>query len=88
MSYTIHANQKDYEVTPHAANRMLERGITEEMVINTLENGEITEQEHGTDLYEYQSYDLEWDDIVIVRVVVDEEDQIIVTVIDVTDEDQ
>ena len=57
MAFIIRANNKDYEVSLHAANRMMQRGISEEMVVATLEYGEFYQQAHGTDLYEYQLYD-------------------------------
>jgi hypothetical protein len=67
--------------------RMVQRFIPEEMVIETLKNGTVTEQVQGTDLYEHQIYDDTLEAIIIVRVVVDEESRTIVTVIDNTGED-
>lgn len=87
MAYIIKANNKDYVVSPHAAMRMLQRGIPESLVILTLENGTITEQSHGTDLFEYSVYDDTWEETITIQVVVDENNQIIVTVIDQTQED-
>jgi len=87
VAFLIRANNKDYTVGDHAARRMRERFILEEMVISTLENGAMTEQSHGTDLYEHQVYDEILEAIVIVRVVVDESNRIIVSVIDETDVD-
>jgi hypothetical protein len=69
--YTIIANGKAYTVSLHAANRMLQRGITEVMVVATLENGTIRVQERDTDLYEYQWFDASLQDYIIVQVVVD-----------------
>ena len=87
MAYIIRASNKDYLVSPHAAARMLQRGITEAQIIQTLENGTITEQEHGTDLFEYSVYDEAWQETITLQVVVDENNQIIVTVIQTTEED-
>jgi uncharacterized protein DUF4258 len=84
MSFILRANNKDYTVSDHAARRMLERFISEEIVIETLENGALIEQEQGNDAYEHQIYDETLEDIIIVRVVVDEENGQIVTVIDFT----
>lgn len=85
MAFIIRANNKDYTVGDHAARRMIERFIPEEMVVETLENGTMTEQPHGTDLYECEIYDTTLEAVVIVRVVVDEETKIIVSVIDDTE---
>jgi hypothetical protein len=84
MPYVLRANGKDYEVTAHAARRMVQRAIPEAMVIETVEQGTVTEQPHGTDLYEHQIYDTTLDEMVIVRVVVDEENRRIISVIDDT----
>jgi hypothetical protein len=84
MTFIIRANNKDYIVSSHAAERMMQRFITEEMVIQTLENGTLTQQARGTDLYEHQIFDETLEEYVIVRVAVDEEAHLIVTVIDHT----
>lgn len=83
--YRIFANQTDYWVTSHAARRMLQRGITDEMVIDVLENGEMTSQPHGTDLYGKEVYDELSEEWLFIEVVVDEMNHIIVTVIDNSD---
>jgi hypothetical protein len=85
--YIIHANNKAYTVSPHAATRMVQRFIAEAMVIETLENGTVTEQAQGSDLYEHQLYDDILEAFIVVRIVVDEETRTIVTVIDDTEED-
>ena len=72
-------------MSPHAANRMLMRGITEEMVIETLENGTVNSEAHGPDKYEHQLFVEDWSVYVIVQVVVNEEKLLIVTVIDDTE---
>lgn len=82
MTYTIYANNKAYTVIDHAARRMLERFISEEMIIETLERGALIEQPHGTDLYEHQIYDEYAEDIRIIRVAVDEVTKEIKSVID------
>lgn len=84
MAFIIRANNKDYLVSDHAAQRMLQRFITEEMIVETLENGTLIEQSQGTDLYEHQIYDDILESVIIVLVIVDEIAQIIVTVIDDT----
>ncbi len=88
MAYVIRANNKDYVVSTHAAARMLQRGISEAQILLTLENGTITEQPHGTDLYEYTFYDATWEETITIQVVADENNLIIVTVIVHTQEDQ
>ncbi|MCL4249081.1 MAG: DUF4258 domain-containing protein [Anaerolineae bacterium] len=85
MAYILRANNKDYTVSYHALQRMIERSIPEEMIIAALENGSLIEQPHGNDRYEYQLYDEDLEDIVIVQVIVDEASQTIVTVMDVTE---
>ncbi len=87
MAYIIRASNKDYLVSPHAAARMLQRGITEAQIILTLENGTIIEQSHGTDLFEYSIYDDRWEETITIHVVVDENNQIIVTVMHQTEEE-
>lgn len=82
--YVIRANNKDYVVSEHAQQRMLWRGITEIWVIKTLEQGTITSQPHNIDLYECQILDEEYDQLLIVQVVVNEDQLIIVSVIDDT----
>ncbi len=88
VAYVIRANNKSYEVLPHAARRMVQRYILEETVIAALEKGTVIEQPHGTDLYEYGYYDSDLEDVVIIRVVVDEFNLAIVSVIDDTDFDE
>jgi len=85
--YIIHANNKAYTVSPHAAMRMVQRFIVEEMIIETLQNGTVIEQAQGNDLYEHQIYDDTLEAFIVVHVVVDEETRTIVTVIDDTEED-
>jgi hypothetical protein len=87
VAFIIHANNKDYTVGIHAARRMRERFIPEDMVIETLESGTVVEQPHGTDLYERQIYDETLETSVIVRVIVDEKNRTIVSVIDDTEEE-
>ncbi|MDX2139256.1 MAG: DUF4258 domain-containing protein [Chloroflexota bacterium] len=82
MDYIIHANNKDYIVTYHAAKRMFQRFIDEQLVIETLEQGDLIEQSHGTDLYEY-AIDI-GDKVLILQVTVDEQERTIVSVIDDT----
>lgn len=59
---------------------MLQRGISETLVILTLENGTISEQPHGTDVYEYTFYESTWEETITVQVIVDENNLIIVTI--------
>jgi hypothetical protein len=82
--YTITANNKTYTVDPHAAIRMIQRGIEESWVIETLENGTITEQANGRDSYEFQKWIEDWDETIIIQVIVEEDILLIVTVIDST----
>lgn len=63
---------------------MLERGIPEEWVVETLQNGSVRTQSHGRDRYEHQIYDDIIEAMILVTVVVDEADRIIITVIDET----
>jgi hypothetical protein len=84
MAYTIIANNKVYTVDPHAAQRMLQRGISEAWVIETLEQGDVTTQPNGRDRYELQKWDDEWEETVIIQVIVEEQNLLIVTVIDDT----
>lgn len=84
MAYTIRANNTDYEVRQHAADNMRQRFISEEMVIKTLEKGELTEQAHGHDLYEFQYFDEDFQSVVIIQVVVNPAEKAIITVIDDT----
>ena len=85
MTFSIHVNKRNYTVSDHAAQRMLERFIPEELVIATLANGTITKQPHGTDQYEHQIYDEILEGIVIVRVIVNEKTRTIISVIDSTE---
>lgn len=87
VPFIIHANNKDYMVSDHAAKRMRERFISEELIIETLENGTVFTQAHGIDLYEHEIYDIYLEAMIIVRVAVDEENRVIVSVIDDTDLD-
>ena len=80
MLYTIRANHKVYEVSEHAVERMNERGISEEMVITTLEHGTLFLQYHGVDRYEKEFVDE--DSVRIIQVAVNENYRIVVSVID------
>jgi len=86
LAFIILANQKNYTVTDHAALRMMQRGISEQMIINVLEHGSVTTQPHENDLYEHQIYVEEWGEMLIIQVVVDEDNREIRTVIDDTSE--
>jgi hypothetical protein len=63
---------------------MLQRGISEAWVIETLEQGDVTTQSNGRDRYELQKWDDEWEETVIIQVIVEEQNLLIVTVIDDT----
>lgn len=80
MTFPLIANRKTYTVSDHAAERMIQRFISEPMIVETLEHGAVIEQEHGIDLYEHQIDD--GDEWLIIQVAVDEEKRVIVTVID------
>lgn len=82
MTFPLKANRKTYTVSDHAAERMVQRLITETMIIETLEQGAFVEQAHGIDLYEHQIDD--GDEWLIIQAAVDEENQVIVTIIDET----
>jgi Domain of unknown function (DUF4258) len=84
MAFIIRANNKDYVVGDHAARRMRERFISEEMVIETLQRGDMTQQPHGVDLYEYTLFFEETQETVIIQVAVIEEKRFIKSVIDDT----
>ncbi len=84
MVYTLRANNQTYTIGDHAARRMRERFITEEMVIAALENGTITEQAHGVDLYEYPFFFEATEETIIVQVAVLIEKCFIKSVIDDT----
>lgn len=85
MPFVIHANHKDYIVGDHASRRMRERYIIEEMVISTLERGDVTEQSHGVDLYELQWFSEETQEILIIQVAVIERNRFIKSIIDDTE---
>lgn len=80
MNYEITANDKIYVVHPHAINRMRRRGISEEMVIETMEVGSSWQQLNGRDVYEKEFYDEDVGEAYFVRVVVEEEMLLIVSV--------
>lgn len=82
---SISANNKTYVISEHAAQRMLWRNISEAWVIETLEHGDMMTQPHGTDLYEYQIENDEYNLTIIVQVVVNESRLLIVSVIDDTE---
>ncbi|MDX1993610.1 MAG: DUF4258 domain-containing protein [bacterium] len=85
MAFTIVANNKTYTIIDHAALRMLERDITEQMVIDVLENGMLTTQPHGRDVYEAEIVHPDLGETLVVQVVIDEAKRIILTVIDITE---
>jgi hypothetical protein len=86
MPFEIWVNRKRYTVGAHAAKRMIQRAISEEMVIRTLEEGAINTLYHS-DHYEHAFYDDTLQETVVLRVVVDEQRRFIRTVIDLSDED-
>jgi hypothetical protein len=63
---------------------MIQRGLDEEWVIDTMELGTLYQREDGRDVYEYQ-LDL-GEEIVIIKIVVVEEKRLIVSIIDDTHE--
>lgn len=84
--YTIEANNKVYTVLPHAAQRMIERAIDEAWVIETLEQGDMTEQGNGRYSYEFQKFVEDWQEIIIIQVITNEDELLIITIIDSTEE--
>ncbi|HEX2619703.1 MAG TPA: DUF4258 domain-containing protein [Phototrophicaceae bacterium] len=84
MGFVIHASHKAYTVSYHAARRMMQRYISEDMVIATLENGALNHQPQGLDVYRYLIDDDLLETTVMVRVVVNESTRMIVSVIDET----
>jgi Domain of unknown function (DUF4258) len=80
MVFVIHANHKSYLVGDHALKGMRQDGITEEMIIEALEQGDMIEQAHGSWKYERQVET--GDHFVIVVVITTEEDNFIKTVYD------
>jgi len=83
MNYIITANGTAYTVTYHASRRMIQRFISEEQVITVLEAGTIKEQNHGTDLYEYDWYDRDAAAYRTLQVIVDPSQQLIISVISI-----
>ena len=84
MTHIIRAHNIDYIVRIHALDNMRERYISDELVIRTLEEGELIDQAHGNDMYELQYFDNDFQEIVVIRVVVNERQWAIITVIDDT----
>ena len=84
--FIIYANNKAYTVSEHAVRRMVERDIPELWVVETLEEGAVSTQGHGIDLYEHQIEDAMYNQIIIVQVVVNEGQRIIISVIDDTEQ--
>jgi hypothetical protein len=80
--YNIVANNKTYEITDHAAERMMIRELSQAMIIETLEVGDLIHQRNGRDRYELQ-FDA-GEKFIIIQVIVDEPNRCIVTVIDDT----
>lgn len=87
MTFIIRANNKDYTVGDHAARRMRERYISEEMVIETLERGDVMQQPYGVDLYEYTFFFEETSETIIIQVAVIEGERFIKSVIDDTQDE-
>ncbi len=88
MAFTLQVHRKTYLVGDHAARRMIECGISEDMIVRTLEDGLIIDQNHHSDLYEHTFYDDLLQDTFTIRVVVDEVQRLIMTVIDLTPDDE
>ncbi|MBC7812377.1 MAG: DUF4258 domain-containing protein [Burkholderiales bacterium] len=84
MTHIIRAHNIDYIVRVHALDNMRERFISDELVIKTLEEGELIEQAHGNDLCELHYFDDYFQEIVVIRVAVNEPQKAIITVIDDT----
>lgn len=82
--YTIRANNKTYRVGDHAAYRMIQRNIQEEWLIETLEQGDMTSQANERDKYELQKWIDDWQEWLILQVIVKEDVLLIITVIDDT----
>jgi hypothetical protein len=86
MPFDLWINRKRYTVGAHAAKRMMQRAISEDMIIRTMEEGSINELYHS-DLYEHAFYDEALGEMFVIRVVVDEQRRFIRTVIDLSDQD-
>jgi len=86
MVFILRANQRNYVVSEHAAKRMIERFISEELIVAVLEYGTVIDQPHGRVLYEHSVDDEIIEGVIIIGVVVDETTNTIVTVIDNTEE--
>lgn len=88
MSFPLWINHKRYIVGDHAARRMLERGISDDTIIRTMEEGSVQEQQHKNDLYEHTFYDECLRDTITIRIIVNERLRFIMTVIDLTDDEE
>lgn len=86
MPFDLWINRKRYTVGAHAAKRMIQRAISEEMIIRTMEEGSINELYHS-DHYEHAFFDETLNETIVIRVVVDERQRFIRTVIDLSEED-
>ena len=77
MSYTLAVNRKTYIVTDHTALRMLERYVTDAMIVDTIEQGDWSQQENGRDRYEREV--ILDGQMALLIVIVDEQEQRIIT---------
>jgi hypothetical protein len=81
MSFTLIANNTEYFVTEHTAERMMMRNISEEMLIEVLEKGEMIDQPPNKIIFERDFFLEETFETIIVRAVVLEEENLILTVL-------
>jgi Domain of unknown function (DUF4258) len=76
--YRITINNILYTVTDYAAQRLIQRHITDSIVITTIEKGDLHIQENGRYRYEHQVDS--GDNVLVIRVIINPDNNDIVTV--------
>ncbi len=85
MAYIIHINGIDYLITDYSAWRMLQRHISDEIVIETIQKGDLIEQAHERDILEAQIWDDRENRMRTIRVIIEPTIKTVITVYDDSD---
>lgn len=80
MERSIKIFNVTYTIRSHAAMRSLQKNITDDLIAITVEKGDLVEQEHGTDKYEFQHFDEERQIWRMITVIIQPDERAVITV--------
>ena len=80
MERSIKIFNNTYVIRAHATMRSLQKNIPDSLIAKTVEEGDFILQEHDTDKYELQHFDEERQIWRIITVIINQQEQAVITV--------